>query len=79
MKHTVMFEATSETTSKDDPDQFPVRTGEFNILDLERTSDTDLEIIGTRIFLDAKPIQARAASLTKSSAYVATRDSSGLS
>ncbi|KAJ5640212.1 uncharacterized protein N7484_008074 [Penicillium longicatenatum] len=69
MKHTVMFEATSETTFKDDPDQFPVRTGGFNILDLEGTSDTGLEIIGTRIFLDAKPIQARAASWTKSPAY----------
>ncbi|KAJ6115420.1 hypothetical protein N7486_001198 [Penicillium sp. IBT 16267x] len=69
MKHTVMFEATSETIFKDDPDRFPIKTHEFNILDLSGTSDTDLQIIQMRIFLDAKPIEARAASLTKSSAY----------
>ncbi|KAJ5949801.1 hypothetical protein N7454_001385 [Penicillium verhagenii] len=69
VKRTVMFEATSETVFKDDPDQFPIKVREFNILDLEGNSDTNLQVIQMRIFLDAKPIQARAASLTKSSAY----------
>lgn len=73
VKHSVMFEATSETIFKDDPDRFPVKIREFNILDLEGASDADLRIIQMRMFLDAKPIQARAASLTKSSAYGESR------
>lgn len=69
IRYSIMFEATSETIFKDDPDQFPVKTREFNVLELEGTSDADLRIIQMRSFFDAKPIQARAASLTKSSAY----------
>ncbi|KAJ5999539.1 hypothetical protein N7451_007349 [Penicillium sp. IBT 35674x] len=64
-----MLGATSETIFKDDPDKFPVKTREFNGLELGGTSDADLNIIQMRIFFDAKPIQARAASLTKSPAY----------
>ncbi|KAJ5798576.1 uncharacterized protein N7503_007872 [Penicillium pulvis] len=69
IRYSVMFEATSETIFKDDPDQFLVKTREFNVLELEGTSHADLKIIQMRVFFDAKPIQARAASLTKSSAY----------
>ncbi|KAJ5771602.1 hypothetical protein N7520_002131 [Penicillium odoratum] len=68
MKRTVMFEATSETIFKDDPDQFSIKTCEFNILDLEGTAE-NLQIVEMRMFLDAKPIQARAASLTRASAF----------
>jgi hypothetical protein len=69
MKRTVMFEATSETTFKTDPDQFAVRVREFNILDLEGSEESDLQIVEMRIFLDQRPIQAHAANLFGSSAY----------
>ena len=69
MKRTVMFEATSETIFQNDPDQFLVKQREFNILDLEGRDELDLQIVEMRIFLDAKPVQAYAASLARSSAY----------
>ncbi|KAJ5467925.1 hypothetical protein N7475_005677 [Penicillium sp. IBT 31633x] len=69
MKRTVMFEATSSTTFKADPDQFAVRIREFNILDLEGRDESDLQIVEMRIFLDERPIQAHAASLYAGSAY----------
>ncbi|KAJ5152611.1 uncharacterized protein N7482_009089 [Penicillium canariense] len=69
VKRTVMFEATSETVFKQDPDQFPVKVREFNILDLEGNSLDDLQIVEMRIFSDSRPVQARAAELHKSSAF----------
>lgn len=54
MKRTVMFEATSETTFKEDPDQFAVRVREFNILDLEGRDESDLQIVEMRIFLGSE-------------------------
>ncbi|KAJ5691813.1 hypothetical protein N7462_001236 [Penicillium macrosclerotiorum] len=69
MKRTVMFEATSETVFKNDPDHFPVKTREFNILDLEGANQDDLQVVEMRVFLDSKPVQARAASLSMASAY----------
>ncbi|KAJ5773727.1 hypothetical protein N7457_008623 [Penicillium paradoxum] len=72
MKRTVMFEATSETTFKTDPDQFAIRVREFNILDLEGRDESDLQIVEMRIFLDQRPIQAHAASLFAGSSYTAS-------
>ncbi|KAJ5715576.1 uncharacterized protein N7483_012757 [Penicillium malachiteum] len=69
MKRTVMFEATSETIFKDDPDDFLIKIREFNILDLEGPSNDDLQVAEMRIFLDARPVQARAASLQMESAF----------
>lgn len=69
LKRTVMFEATSETVFKHDPDQFPVKLREFNILDLEGKNLDDLQIVEMRVFLDSRPVQARAASLHMSSAF----------
>ncbi|KAJ5130000.1 uncharacterized protein N7515_006039 [Penicillium bovifimosum] len=69
MKRTVMFEATSETIFKTDPDQFAVRVREFNILDLEGSEESDLQIVEMRIYLDQRPIQAHAAALFGISAY----------
>lgn len=69
MKRTVMFEATSETVFANDPDQFPIKVREFNILDLEGRNTEDLQVVEMRIFLDTKPIQARAASLQMESAF----------
>lgn len=69
LKRTVMFEATSETVFKHDPDQFPVKLREFNILDLEGNSLDDLRIVEMRVFLDSRPVQARAAGLHLASAF----------
>lgn len=69
MKRTVMFEATSATTFTNEPDQFPIKVREFNILDLEGRDPDDLQVVEMRIFLDTKPIQARAASLQMESAF----------
>ncbi|KAF3017287.1 hypothetical protein E8E15_004640 [Penicillium rubens] len=69
MKRTVMFEATSETTFKEDPDQFAVRVREFNVLDLEGRDESDLQIVEMRIFLDQRPVQAHSASLFTGSGY----------
>ncbi|KAJ6023697.1 hypothetical protein N7540_004494 [Penicillium herquei] len=69
MKRTVMFEATSETIFKDDPDNFLIKIREFNILNLEGPSNDDLQVTEMRIFLDARPVQARAASLQMESAF----------
>lgn len=69
MKRTVMFEATSETVFTNEPDQFPIKVREFNILDLEGRCPGDLQVVEMRIFMDTKPIQARAASLQMESAF----------
>jgi hypothetical protein len=69
LKRTVMFEATSETVFKNDPDQFPVKLREFNILDLEGNNTDDLQIVEMRVFLDSRPVQARAARLHMDSAF----------
>ncbi|KAJ5433565.1 uncharacterized protein N7458_012721 [Penicillium daleae] len=69
LKRTVMFEATSETVFKNDPDQFAVKLREFNILDLEGSSVDDLQIVEMRVFLDSRPVQARAARLHMESAF----------
>ncbi|KAJ5110565.1 hypothetical protein N7532_001100 [Penicillium argentinense] len=63
LKRTVMFESTSRTIFKDDPDEFAVKVREFNILELEGHSADDLQIVEMRIFVDAKPVQARAQQL----------------
>jgi hypothetical protein len=69
LKRTVMFEATSETVFKNDPDRFPVKLREFNILDLEGNDTDDLQIVEMRVFLDSRPVQARAARLHMESAF----------
>lgn len=69
LKRTVMFEATSETVFKHDPDQFPVKLREFNILDLEGNSLDDLRIVEMRVFMDSRPVQARAARVHMASAF----------
>ncbi|KXG48529.1 uncharacterized protein PGRI_023990 [Penicillium griseofulvum] len=69
MKRTVMFEATSESVFAADPDQFPVRIREFNVLDLEGRDESDLQIVEMRIFLDQRPIQAHSANLFTGATY----------
>ncbi|KAJ5281962.1 hypothetical protein N7478_007334 [Penicillium angulare] len=69
LKRTVMFEATSETIFKVDPDQLPIKIQEFNILDLEGSNENELQVKEMRIYLEARPVQARAAALQMESAF----------
>ncbi|OQE21762.1 hypothetical protein PENSTE_c011G01100 [Penicillium steckii] len=68
MKRTVMFEATSCTMFKGDPDEFRVKVREFNILDLEGDVG-DLQVVEMRVFMDGKPVQARAQELSSGFAF----------
>jgi hypothetical protein len=69
MKRTVLYEATSETIRADDPDQFMVKIREFNVIDLEGKDVDDLQVVQMRIFMDSRPVQARAAALHTRSAF----------
>ena len=71
-RRTVMFEATSSTVFRDDPDQFAVKVKEFNILDIEKQdagSGSEFQVVQMRTYLDARPVQDRAARLQMGSAY----------
>ena len=68
-KRTVMFEATSSTVFRDDPDQFAVKVREFNILDIEKEAGSEFQVVQMRTYLDARPVQDRAARLQMGSAY----------
>ncbi|KAK5807489.1 hypothetical protein VI817_001747 [Penicillium citrinum] len=68
MKRTVMFEATSCTMFKGDPDEFKVKMREFNILDLEGDVG-ELQVVEMRVFMDGKPVQARAQELSAGFAF----------
>ena len=71
-RRTVMFEATSSTVFRDDPDQFAVKVKEFNILDIKKQdagSGSEFQVVQMRTYLDARPVQDRAARLQMGSAY----------
>lgn len=78
-KRTVMFEATSSTTFRSDPDQFAVKMKEFNILELEYMSGEWVsqepgrgpgwQVVEMRTYMDPRPVQDRAARLHSVSAY----------
>ena len=77
-RRTVMFEATSSTVFRYDPDEFVVKVREFNILDIERqgqppgqaqTGGSGFQVVQMRTYLDARPVQDRAARLQMGSAY----------
>lgn len=69
LKRTVMFEATSSSVFKNDPDEFVVKVREFNILDLEGREQDDLQVVEMRVFMDGKPVQARAQQLNVGLAF----------
>ena len=69
LKRTVMFEATSTAVFKNDPDEFAVKIREFNILDLEGVNEDDLQVVEMRVFMDGKPVQARAQELSAGFAF----------
>lgn len=68
-KRTVMFQATSATVFRNDPDQFVVRVEEFNVLELEQQEDRGLQVVEMRTYVDAQPVQDRAARVHRESAY----------
>lgn len=53
---------------KGDPDEFRVKVREFNILDLEGDVG-DLQVVEMRVFMDGKPVQARAQELSSIFAF----------
>jgi len=66
-RRTVMYESTSVTIFKDDPEQLSVEVDEFNIVELEpRGSQYESEhpqykAVELKTFMNAKPVQERAA------------------
>ena len=65
-----MYESTSVTVFKDDPEQAPVKVQEFNIVELEATASQfgsespQYMAVELRTFMDAKSVQERATKLT---------------
>lgn len=74
-RRTVMFEATSATVFKNDPDHFEIKVKEFNILELEDAVDGDARLVAAEIrtYLDGRPVQDRAARLHSQSSYAESR------
>lgn len=70
-KRTVMFEATSTTIFKNDPDRFAIKIKEFTVLELEGSIDDEerLVVAEIRTYLDSTPVQDRAARLNSQSTY----------
>jgi hypothetical protein len=56
-KRTVMYESTSITVFKEDPEQFEVRVREFNVIELEVDEHGVLKAVELRVFMDATPVQ----------------------
>lgn len=69
LKRTVMFEATSSTVFKNDPDEFVVKIREFNVLDLDGKEQGGLQVVEMRVYMDGKPVQARAQHLNADLAF----------
>jgi hypothetical protein len=68
-RRTVMYESSSITVFKHDPDQLEVKVGEFNIVELERSSgeaeggQQDFVAVELRTYMDAGPVKERAATI----------------
>ncbi|EYE92901.1 uncharacterized protein EURHEDRAFT_414847 [Aspergillus ruber CBS 135680] len=80
---TVMFQATSVTVFRNDPDQFAVRVEEFNVLELKKIlrelgpgqeleEQLEFQVVEMRTYFDARPVQDRAANLHRESAFGGT-------
>lgn len=64
-KRTVMYESTSTSCFKLDPEAVEIKVGEFNIVELVLTEDsvtgvTELKALQLRAFLDGAPVTSRA-------------------
>lgn len=70
-RRSVMFEAMSSTVFKNDPDRFPVKVKEFNIIEMEESSHGDGKLLATEIrtYMDSRPVQDRASRLHAQSSY----------
>jgi len=60
-KRTVMYEATSVSVIKADPEQKEVEVAEFNIIELEETDGGFMGfcVVEARTFMDASPVMKR--------------------
>lgn len=72
---TVMFEATSTTIFKNDPDRFEIKVKEFTVLELEVSLEDEKRLVAAEIrtYLDSRPVQDRAARLHSQSTYGESR------
>ncbi|TQV99342.1 hypothetical protein V2A60_004816 [Cordyceps javanica] len=65
-RRTVMYESTSISTFRDDPEAVEVRVAEFNVVELvpvvadAATGETELKALQLRAFLDGAPVTSRA-------------------
>ncbi len=69
-RRTVMYESTSISSFKLDPENVEVKVGEFNIVELVPVADaatgaTELKASQLRAFLDGAPVTARAQMIAK--------------
>lgn len=69
-KRTVMYESTSVSTFKADPDAVEVKVAEFNVVELvpiedAQTGKTSLKALQLRAFLDGAPVTSRAQMIAK--------------
>lgn len=69
-RRTVMYESTSISTFKDDPEAVEVRVAEFNVVELvpvadATTGETALKALQLRAFWDGAPVTSRAQMIAK--------------
>ncbi|OAR01449.1 hypothetical protein LLEC1_07506 [Akanthomyces lecanii] len=69
-RRTVMYESTSISTFKDDPEAVEVQVAEFNVVELlpvadPTTGETPLKALQLRAFLDGAPVTSRAQMIAK--------------
>jgi len=57
---TVMYESTSFTVFKDDPDSAKVSVNEFGIIELSECDGGELKAVKLRTYMDPAPVAARA-------------------
>ena len=59
-RRTVMYESTSFTVFKDDPQSVEVRVNEFSIIELSKCDGGELKAIKLRTYMDPGPVLERA-------------------
>ncbi|KAH8689926.1 hypothetical protein BGW36DRAFT_64840 [Talaromyces proteolyticus] len=67
-RRTVMYESTSVTVFKDDPEQLNVHVDEFNIVELElrpqtKSETTQYRVVELKTFMDQQPVREQAMKL----------------
>lgn len=69
-RRTVMYESTSVSTFRADPEAVEVKVAEFNVVELvpiadPKTGETSLKALQLRAFLDGAPVTSRAQMIAK--------------